>query len=695
MAITRIQQAQISGSLSLSDNVSNADLAKSSRTLADDLNSLRTQVKNIMGTSAWTDGLQGSQDLSDIYAAVHTSGANVAIQGTLSAGESSLSSAAIAGAATVGSTLGVTGAASFSSTLSAGASSLSSAAIAGAATVGSTLGVTGAATFSSSASISGGLSVTGDAALAADLGVMGDAAIMSNLDVAGDSYLNQRLLVSGSVIIDDTLSVTGASSLASAAIAGAATVGSTLGVTGAANFSSTLSAGASSLASAAIAGAATVGSTLGVTGAANFSSTLSAGASSLASAAIAGAATVGSTLGVTGAANFSSTLSAGASSLASAAIAGAATVGSTLGVTGAANFSSTLSAGASSLAALGVAGSSVLAGSLSVSGASSLNSLSVSGSVGLAVAGPADFNGGVTANSIKIDSDTAQRLYIVDSDGSMKDEANLMYDGSKLDIIGNIRVSGNAQIDGDLLVKGAFTYIETENMKVKDAFIYLATGSNGSVDSGIVLSKGAGAGFDLIVGQDGGAGEIVFAKVAHNVLGDSPADLNGAALVKSWMSGSYYGSVEGTQIGHAGISAGKMELKSAAGVDLMLVARGDESFKLADDGDMAQFEAQFGEGVSLVDAIVAAASGGNFKQDSFNPGAVGYGNDISFSAVGVLRAASIASNATKKVAMDVYLNGVRLSFGSDYSIPDVNNIRLVGVTTMVDDVISVVIHNAS
>ena len=373
---------------------------------------------------------------------------------------------------------------------------------------------------------------------------------------------------------------------------------------------------------------------------------------------------------------------------------GNTTIAGTLGVAGAVAFANSLSAGASSLASLGVAGSSALAGPLSVSGASSMNSLSVSGSVGLAVAGPADFNGGVTANSIKIDGDTAQRLYIVDSDGSMKDEANLMYDGSKLDIIGNLRVSGNAQIDGDLLVKGAFTYIETENMKVKDAFIYLATGSNGSVDSGIVLSKGAGAGFDLIVGQDGGAGEIVFAKVAHNVLGDSPADLNGAALVKSWMSGSYYGSVEGTEIGHAGISAGKMELKSAAGVDLMLVARGDESFKLADDGDMAQFEAQFGAGVSLVDAIVAAASGGNFKQDSFNPGAVNSGSDISFSAVGALRAASIASNAAKKVAMDVYLNGVRLSFGGDYSIPDVNNIRL-NMSTVADDVIAVVIHNAA
>jgi hypothetical protein len=84
MAITRIQQSQISGSLSLSDNVSNADLVKSSRTLADDLNSLRTQVKNIMGTSAWTDGLDGSQDLADIYAAMHASGMNAAFQGDVS-----------------------------------------------------------------------------------------------------------------------------------------------------------------------------------------------------------------------------------------------------------------------------------------------------------------------------------------------------------------------------------------------------------------------------------------------------------------------------------------------------------------------------------------------------------------------------------------------------------------------------------
>jgi len=100
MAITRIQQSQISGSLSLSDNVSNADLVKSSRTLADDLNSLRTQVKNIMGTSAWTDGLDGSQDLADIYAAMHASGMNAAFQGDVS----------MAGNADLNGTLDVAGA---------------------------------------------------------------------------------------------------------------------------------------------------------------------------------------------------------------------------------------------------------------------------------------------------------------------------------------------------------------------------------------------------------------------------------------------------------------------------------------------------------------------------------------------------------------------------------------------------------
>jgi len=94
MAITKIQQLQISGTLAsrASDSISNANLLKNNRTLEDDLNSLRTQVKLIMGTSAWTDNLSGSQDLADIYSALRVNPAtgisgfqsNVFVTGSIS-----------------------------------------------------------------------------------------------------------------------------------------------------------------------------------------------------------------------------------------------------------------------------------------------------------------------------------------------------------------------------------------------------------------------------------------------------------------------------------------------------------------------------------------------------------------------------------------------------------------------------------
>jgi hypothetical protein len=77
MAVTKVQQTQVSGTLvsRVSDSVSNANLLKANRTIEDDLNSLRTQVKLIMGTTAWTDNLSGSQDLADIYAGLRVNGA--------------------------------------------------------------------------------------------------------------------------------------------------------------------------------------------------------------------------------------------------------------------------------------------------------------------------------------------------------------------------------------------------------------------------------------------------------------------------------------------------------------------------------------------------------------------------------------------------------------------------------------------
>ncbi|MCE4217943.1 hypothetical protein [Aquirufa antheringensis] len=74
---------------------------------------------------------------------------------TLNAGASTLASAAVTGNATVGGTLGVTGATTLSSTLTAGTSTLTSLSVTNSGTVGGTLGVTGATTLGNTLSVSG------------------------------------------------------------------------------------------------------------------------------------------------------------------------------------------------------------------------------------------------------------------------------------------------------------------------------------------------------------------------------------------------------------------------------------------------------------------------------------------------------------------------------------------------------------
>jgi hypothetical protein len=613
------------------------------------------------------------------------SGSNADFQGTLD----------VTGAATLDSSLSVAGATSLSSLTVSGGTALNggltmdtnkfvvadgtgNTTIAGALGVGGACNFNGAVVAMSSVNVATTLIVNGSTTLASTLGVLGTSQFsnsqnfMNGLFVTGSNGLNvgddvnspqfqvekDGSMESKGACAVRSLTVTGSAGLA---VSGPATVGSTLGVSGAATFSSTLAAGASTLASANIAG------TLGVGGAATFSSTLAAGASTLASANIAG------TLGVGGAAAFSSTL----------------------GVGGAATFSSTLAAGASSLASLAVAGSSALAGALSVGGASSLNSLAVTGSAGLAVASAADFNGGVTADSIKIDGDTAQRLYIVDSDGSIKDETKLVFDGTDLSIDGGLRVSGDAQIDGDLLVKGAFTYIETENMKVKDSFIYLATGSNGSVDSGLVLSKGAGAAYDLILGQDGGAGEFIFAKVAHNNDGDDPADLNGAELVPAWMSSVELGAAEGSLSGSLEASAAGLLLSSPAGKEIEISAAAD--LKLAANGNAA---ISFAAAAQVPDASFSASTvvgmlnelrvdldnvsvGGNLSKAAYS------GSQVAASVLDFAGQQTLASADHKLV--DVFLNGVLMAPGFDLTAITTTSVTFdASISFIADDVIVVV-----
>ena len=136
--------------------------------------------------------------------------------------------------------------------------------------ISGTLGVTGAATFSSTISAATGSSI-GNLTLANG----------SITDSSGSISFDDEDLSTSGALASGNLSVTG-----TAAVSGNATVGGTLGVTDAVTLSSTLSAGASTLASATISGAASisgnasVGGTLGVTGVATFANTISAASGS-------------------------------------------------------------------------------------------------------------------------------------------------------------------------------------------------------------------------------------------------------------------------------------------------------------------------------------------------------------------------------------------------------------------------------
>jgi len=190
----------------------------------------------------------------------------------------------VTGATTLSSTLGVTGATTLSSTLASGALTVT-----GAATVSTTLGVTGATTLSSTVA-TGALTVTGNETVSGTLGVTGATTLSSTL-------ASGALTVTGNETVSGTLGVTGATTLSSTLASGALTVtgnetvSGTLGVTGATTLSSTLASGALT-----VTGNETVSGTLGVTGATSLSS-----ATMSSTLDVTGAATLASTLAVTGA----------------------------------------------------------------------------------------------------------------------------------------------------------------------------------------------------------------------------------------------------------------------------------------------------------------------------------------------------------------------------------------------------------
>ena len=114
-----------------------------------------------------------------------------------------------------------------------------------------------------------------------------------------------------------------------------------------------------------------------------------------------------------------------------------------------------------------------------------------------------------TSNELRVDvsdfmtNGSNNRIVTATGADGMNAEANLTFDGSTLDVTGDITVSGNLDVNGTL------TTIDTTNLAIKDKFINIASGSQSATDGGIVVSKQAdGAGFSL--GYDTGTGRWAF-----------------------------------------------------------------------------------------------------------------------------------------------------------------------------------------
>jgi hypothetical protein len=368
-------------------------------------------------------------------------------------------------------------------------------------------------------SVGGASKLTGDAVFGGSISVSGATILASTLSVSGASKLTGNAVFGGSISISgattmaSTLSVGGASKLTgdavfggSISISGSATLASTLSVSAAATFNSTTNT----------VGSATFGSNVNVTGDTILSSTLS----------VTGVTTLKGTTNAFGAVNISNALTvSGNTALGSSLSVHGAIYGATnLTVDGTATLNGNVIVGnnedpddlivhsratfediivgnstvtlnstlsVSGLTTLGnVSASAISTGSLHTSGTATFGStLSVSGNTHFATTvhanGAATFGSTVSISGIT----NGSRLILNGVDASTVSTANV-YPGEVAGGVPTLQVSGLTKfvdspivwvegasskvfIDGDLIVKGNVTNIETQNVVVKDPVLFL------------------------------------------------------------------------------------------------------------------------------------------------------------------------------------------------------------------------------
>lgn len=311
----------------------------------------------------------------------------------------------------------------------------------------------------------------------------------------------------------------------------------------------------------------------------------------------------------------------------------------------------------------------------------------------LAVAGGADFNAGITVDSIKIDNDVAQRLYIVDGDGSIKDEANLIFDGSALKVTGAVSGSGNFQAGGSLDV-------------------LLGSDLHGAVHMYDTLRVDLGADLKQTLWVTGAVDMLSTVRAVGNMTLEAQLDVAGASYFADHMNLDKAGAQSILKTGGAlFVSASSHLSMSAGGAMVFADSYRDGSswptagIKLASSAEeWTQLTTAFGGAeVSIIGALVAGGAGGKYKKEVSTTIASGSaitaadfvhfdGESADF---GTKWTQLVGSTLAKKMAkVDVYVNGQLMVGGSgmDYEIASASGNITFAFPLVADDVIVLVVR---
>ena len=314
----------------------------------------------------------------------------------------------------------------------------------------------------------------------------------------------------------------------------------------------------------------------------------------------------------------------------------------------------------------------------------------------------ADFNAGITANEIKIDSDVAQRLYIVGASGEIKDESKLTFDGSELYVDGAFEAVGAAVVGGDLTVSGVSSLAAVTSSAGLKLAGDLDVNSSADIQGALNLqSTLTVAGVSSFASMTGSAG----LKLAGDLDVNSSADFQGAVNLQSTLDVA--GAVDfastlvvgGVLTLEAAPVTGSAGFKLKAGGEIKLAdsyTAGStwsdaEGIKLAaSSAEWSAFEAAFGSEVSLLAAITAAAAGGDAagKWTTVIAANQAANADISVSGFDY----SLVDAGSRAARIDVFLNGQMMLVTEDYVLGTANDQIAFTFALKKDDVVAVVVR---